>query len=107
MNEENPKPGDFAENVAASAPLTRWDRSMKRNVAIGMLLGGLLLLYLSRAIIPTVVLAAILAYLIQPLVNRFTRLRLPRGLVTGLVYLFVILLLILIPIILILSLIHI
>jgi len=101
MNEENPKRGDFAENVAVSAPLTRWDRSMKRNVAIGMLLGGLLLLYLSRAIIPTVVLAAILAYLIQPLVNRFARLRLPRGLVTGLVYLFVILLLILIPIILI------
>lgn len=98
MNDENLNP----ESVAATNPaLTRWDRNVKRNVAIGMLLALLLLLYLSRSILPTLVVAAILAYLIQPLITRLTRLRLPRGLVTGLVYLFVILLLILIPIILI------
>ena len=97
MNDESPNPASAGANV----PLTRWDRSVKRNVAIGMILAGLLLLYVSRAILSTLVLAAILAYLIQPLVNRLTRLRLPRGLVTGLVYLFVILLLILIPIVLI------
>ncbi|MBK9091643.1 MAG: AI-2E family transporter [Anaerolineae bacterium] len=97
MNDETP-----INNAApVHAPLTRWDRNFKRNVAVGMILTGLLLIYLSRAVIATLIMAAILAYLIHPMVNRLMHLRLPRGLVTGLVYLFVVLLLIFVPIILI------
>ena len=95
MNDETPI------NTTAPAPLTRWDRNFKRNAALGMILTGLLLIYLSRTVIATLIMAAILAYLIHPMVNRLMRLRLPRGLVTGLVYLFVILMLFLVPIILI------
>ncbi|MFZ1463878.1 MAG: hypothetical protein WAV60_07480, partial [Anaerolineae bacterium] len=97
MNDET----SISNAAPVHAPLTRWDRNFKRNVAVGMILTGLLLIYLSRAVIATLIMAAILAYLIHPMVNRLMHLRLPRGLVTGLVYLFVVLLLIFVPIILI------
>lgn len=79
---------------------TRWDTNLKRIVLIGLVLGGIALLYISRSVLPNLVVAAILAYLIQPLVNRLAT-RIPRGVATILVYLGVIITLIMTPIIMI------
>lgn len=78
---------------------TRWDTNLKRIVLIGVVIGGIVLLVISRSVVPNLVMAAILAYLIHPLVNRLAR-RLPRGLATMLVYLAVIIALIMTPVIL-------
>lgn len=84
----------------ASDPSTRWDTNLKRIVLIGMVIGAIALVYISRSVVPNLVMAAILAYLIHPLVNRLAR-RLPRGLATILAYLAVIIVLVMTPIIMI------
>lgn len=84
----------------ADNPATRWDTNLKRIVLIGVVIGAIALLYISRSVVPNLVMAAILAYLIHPLVNRLAR-RLPRGLATILVYLAVIIVLVMTPIIMI------
>lgn len=78
---------------------TRWDTNLKRIVLIGVVIGGIVLLFISRSVVPNLVMAAILAYLIHPLVNRLAR-RLPRGLATMLAYLAVIIVLVMTPVIL-------
>lgn len=81
---------------STSDPSTRWDTNFKRIVLIGVVIGGILLFYISRSVIPNLVMAAILAYLLHPLVNRLAR-RLSRGFATMLVYLAVIITVLLAP----------
>lgn len=77
----------------------RWSNWTKRLVIIIGLLVGLWLFYVSLPIIPVMVIAAILVFLMNPVINFFNRrLRLPRGPATVSAYLLLFLAILLIPI---------
>jgi predicted PurR-regulated permease PerM len=87
------------DRVADPTGDSRWDRSTKRTVLVIMLVGLVFIIYISRPIIPMVLIAAILAYLLNPIVNLAERVRIPRVISTLLVYFLVIALLALLPIV--------
>jgi predicted PurR-regulated permease PerM len=87
------------DRVADPTGDSRWDRSTKRTVLVIMLVGLVFIIYISRPIIPMVLIAAILAYLLNPIVNLAERVRIPRAISTLLVYFLVIALLALLPIV--------
>lgn len=80
---------------------SRWDRATKRSVIILLLIAMLLVLWLSKPVLPILIFAAIIAYLLNPIVDLGDRLRIPRSLTT--IVLFVLLLFgfILLPVLLI------
>jgi predicted PurR-regulated permease PerM len=58
---------------------TEWSQATKRTVAIAGVLIGIFVLYISRPVIPFIILAAIVAFLLNPIVVFFhMRLRIPR-----------------------------
>lgn len=65
-----------------------WSRTTRYIVGVGLMLFFLYLLYLSRQVIPLFILAALLSFLIRPVV-RFstTRLRIPKAVAVPVVYL--------------------
>ena len=69
---------------------SEWDYPTKRTVIVILIVMMGLLLWLSRSVIPLIVISFIIAYLIGPLVDLCERLRLPRGVTT--IFLFVLLL---------------
>ncbi len=87
------------ERVADPDGDSRWDRSTKRTVLVIMLVALVFIIYISRPVIPMVLIAAILAYLLNPLVNLGQRLRIPRPVSTLAIYLLIIALLALAPLI--------
>jgi predicted PurR-regulated permease PerM len=87
------------ERVADPDGDSHWDRATKRTVLVIMLVALVFIIYLSRPIIPMVLIAAILAYLLNPIVNLGQRLRIPRPVTTLAIYLLVIALLLLTPLI--------
>ncbi|MEW6716582.1 MAG: AI-2E family transporter [Chloroflexota bacterium] len=65
----------------------KWSTQTKLVVSLLLLALGILLLFRFSVVVPALVLAAIVAYVLSPLVNLLQpRLRLPRGLATALVY---------------------
>jgi predicted PurR-regulated permease PerM len=66
-----------------------WSESTKRWVVIGLVVAAYVLLYRVRSLLPPVILAALLAYLLNPVVERFTRLRMSRTIATLVTYLLV------------------
>jgi predicted PurR-regulated permease PerM len=81
---------------------TTWSRPTKYLVGVGLVLLGIVLLYLSRSVIPLLAVAAIIAVIVRPVVSWLhLRVHLPRGLAVGLVYLG---LAILVPLVVLLSL---
>lgn len=87
------------ERVADPDGDSRWDRSTKRTVLVIMLVALVFIIYISRPIVPMVLIAAILAYLLNPIVNLGQRLRIPRPVTTLTIYLLVIALVALAPLI--------
>ncbi len=80
---------------------TEWSDATKRTVAIGGVLVGVFVLYISRPVIPFIILAAILAFLLNPVVDLFSlRLRMPRWLAVLLAYLLLLVAMVLLPLIL-------
>src|SRR4051794_11053198 len=77
---------------------SRWDRSTKRTVLVILLVVLVFIFYISRPIVPMILIAAILAYLLNPIVNLAARARIPRAISTIAIYLLVIALLALVPI---------
>ena len=78
---------------------TMWSRTTKRVVVVGLVIIFLLVLYLFRGLLPPVLLAIVLAYLLKPFADLLERrTRLPRTLAVILVYLVLLLLLTTIPI---------
>ncbi len=71
-----------------------WTDSTKRWVVIGLLVAGVALLARVRSLVPPVVLACLLAYLLNPAVTRLMRLRLSRTRATIVTYFFLLLLLV-------------
>ncbi len=63
-----------------------WNESTKRWVVVGLIVAGAILLYMVREILPPVILALLVAYLLSPLVESLVRLRIPRTLATVLTY---------------------
>jgi predicted PurR-regulated permease PerM len=64
-----------------------WSESTKRWVVLGLIVTGAILFYMLRRILPSVILALLVAYLLNPLVARLARLRVPRTPATVLTYL--------------------
>jgi predicted PurR-regulated permease PerM/phosphoglycolate phosphatase-like HAD superfamily hydrolase len=78
---------------------TEWSRTTKRLVIVGLILIFLLALYLFRALLPPVILAFILAYLLKPVVDFIERrLDVPRTLAVVLIYLVLLVTVIVIPV---------
>lgn len=87
------------ERVAQPGDGSSWDLPTKRTVLVIMLIVVIFVVYISRSILPMVLIAAILSYLLSPIVNLAERIRIPRTISTLVVYLFVIIALVLLPII--------
>lgn len=68
-----------------------WSESTKRWVAVGLVVASSLLLYRVRSLLPPVILACLLAYLLTPIVDLFKRLRLSRTKATVVTYLLLLL----------------
>ena len=103
--ESGTEPAAADSLVAAIERVTRpgddssWDLATKRTVLVIMLVGAIYVLYISRGILPMVLIAAILAYLLSPIVGLAERVKIPRALSTLTIYLLVVVALVLLPII--------
>ena len=79
---------------------TEWSTTTKHIVAVGLALFGLYVLYLSRSVIALLVIAALIAFLLMPLVDFFQRrFKLPRGGAVLLTYIIGIIVLLLAPLV--------
>jgi predicted PurR-regulated permease PerM len=80
---------------------TEWSEATKRTVAIAGVLIGLFVLYISRPVLAFIIVAGILAFLLNPIVAFFhRRLRLPYGLAVILTYLLLLIAIVLLLLIL-------
>ncbi|MGD8474694.1 MAG: AI-2E family transporter [Anaerolineae bacterium] len=80
-------------------PSTRWGRTTKRLVIVGLIIVFLLVLYVFRDLLPPIALALVLAYLLKPIVDFVERrIRLSRALATILLFLVILLLIATIPV---------
>jgi predicted PurR-regulated permease PerM len=81
------------------AQATRWSAATKYVVGVGLILVLLFVIYLSRSTLGMIIFAALLAFVVQPLVGFFQRrFKASRGLSVSIAYVLVVLALILIPI---------
>ncbi len=87
------------DRVADPTADSQWDLSTKRTVLVIMLVVIVFVIYISRSIVPMVLIAAILAYLLSPIVTFAQRFRIPRLASTLAIYLLIVTLLVLVPII--------
>jgi predicted PurR-regulated permease PerM len=87
------------DRVADPSVDSKWDLSTKRTVLVILLIVVVFVIYISRSILPMVLIAAILAYLLSPIINFAQRFRIPRIVSTLVVFLLIITLLVLVPII--------
>jgi predicted PurR-regulated permease PerM len=78
----------------------QWSATTKRTVAIAGILLGIFILYISRSVLPFIILAAILAFLLHPVVTFFhARLRMPYWLAVILIYFLLVVVIVLLPLI--------
>lgn len=79
---------------------TEWNPTTKHIVGVGLTIFGLYLLYISRSILWLIIIAALIAFLLGPVVNFFNfTCRLPRGIAILCTYLIGIVVIILVPLI--------
>jgi predicted PurR-regulated permease PerM len=83
------------QSVPAS---TRWDRATKRTVIVLLVIAFSFILWLSQAVLPIVIIAALVAYLLNPVVDTFERLRIPRSITTIALFLLLLISIILLPV---------
>ncbi len=79
---------------------SQWDEATKRTVMVILLVASVGVVWISRPIIPLLVIAAIVAYLVHPLVDLLERLRVPRAVSTIVLFLLLLVVLILTPVLL-------
>ncbi|MEM7348167.1 MAG: AI-2E family transporter [Chloroflexota bacterium] len=77
----------------------QWDYSTKRIVLVILLIVTIFLVWLSRSVIPMLVISGIAAYVLKPIVDLAERIRIPRSIGTLVLYLLVLVAFILIPVI--------
>lgn len=76
-----------------------WDDGTKRTVLIILLIVIIFFVWLSRSVIPMLIVSGILAYLLKPIVDLGERIRIPRSVGTLFVFALILVLVILIPVI--------
>ncbi|MBI3960474.1 MAG: AI-2E family transporter [Chloroflexi bacterium] len=76
----------------------RWHPATKRMVVVVLLVGAALIFWISRPVLPLLVIAGVVSYLLNPIVDTCERLRIPRGLSTIVLYLILLVTIILTPI---------
>lgn len=89
---------ELAAREKATAVSSEWDPATKRTVVVLLLIGILGILWISRSIIPILVIAGLVAYLLSPVVGLLERLRVPRALSTAVLFVLLLVLLVLLPI---------
>ncbi|MCB0124887.1 MAG: AI-2E family transporter, partial [Caldilineaceae bacterium] len=92
----------LAEDVLGDVPASsRWDRATKRTVVVLLIIVGGVMLWLIQPVLPILIFAGIIAYLLSPIVDFFDRLRIPRSLSTVLLFTLLLVAFILLPVLLI------
>lgn len=76
----------------------RWHPATKRMVVLVLLVGAALIFWISRPVLPLLVIAGMVSYLLNPIVDTCERLRIPRSLSTVVLYLLLLIAIILTPI---------
>jgi predicted PurR-regulated permease PerM len=93
---DSARPRDEAPAMPQSSG--RWAPATKYLVGVGLIALGLVLLYAARSLIPILITGALIAFLITPLMDWLhQRLKLSRGLATGIAYLIAVLSVLSIP----------
>ncbi len=79
---------------------TEWSNATKYVVGIGLVIFGIYVLYLSRSVLTLLILAALIAFLLMPVVSFFhRRLKAPRGVAVLLAYLLLTVIILLAPLV--------
>ena len=79
---------------------TQWRMTTRYIVGIGLFLFGLFVLYLSRSVLSTIIIAALITFLVKPIINfLMTKFRSPKGLTIVIVYVLVVITIFLAPLI--------
>lgn len=81
---------------AADAP---WDISTKRTVLIILLIAVVAIIWISRPVLPLLIIAGIIAYMLKPIVDGAEWLRIPRGVSTVVLSILVLVTIILLPVV--------
>jgi len=89
-----PQPDDEA---VVDVP-ARWHPATKRMVVVVLLVGAGLIFWISQPVLPLLVIAGMVSYLLNPIVDAGQRLRIPRSLSTVVLYLLLLVIIILTPI---------
>lgn len=79
---------------------SRWDLPTKRTVVVILLIAAVGLLWISRSVLPILVIAAIISYILSPLVDLLERVRVPRAVSTIVLFVLLLFLIVLTPILL-------
>lgn len=97
---ESPKPlasrPDSKDVVEMPA---RWHPATKRMVVAVLLVGAALIFWISRPVLPLLIIAGMVSYLLNPIVDTCERLRIPRSLSTVVLYLVLLIAIIVTPIV--------
>lgn len=85
--------------IAVDVPASeRWDRATKRTVVVLMIIIFSLILWLSTVVLPIVIVAALVAYLLSPIVDICERIYIPRSISTIVLFVLLFLSFILLPV---------
>jgi len=78
-----------------------WKTTTKYIIGVGLILFGLLIVFISRSVLPAFIIAGLIAFLVSPIVNiLINRLKFPKGLAVLVTYLIAIIVILLAPLIL-------
>jgi len=86
------------EVVSPELAGARWDVATKRTVLIILLLAGVLVLWISQPVMPLLIISAIVAYLLSPIVDFCERLYIPRAVSTIVLFVLVLVGIVLLPV---------
>jgi predicted PurR-regulated permease PerM len=96
---QEPQPADGGEPSRPLSTSGPWDIATKRTVLIILFVALIGAIWISRDVLPLVIVSGIIAFLLSPIVDLAERLRIPRSLFTIVLFLLLLTILILIPII--------
>ena len=79
---------------------SRWDAATKRTAFLILLALAAFFLWISRSVLPLIIIAVIISYLLNPLVDLAARIRIPRTLTTIVLFALVVVAMVLLPVLL-------
>lgn len=96
-----PPPGAGAPAEIVIPASSSWDGATKRTVLVILLVAVVFAVWLSQNVLPWLIIAGLLSYLLNPVVDLLTRLRIPRTVSTIVVFVIFLILVVLMPVFLI------